>query len=135
MPGDYHIDGKLGIVFVRAWGTYTDEEMLDLQRRIHADPAFDPEYDKLVDLSQIDHLPVTTQGTRTLTALSRWGAGSRRAVIAPDDHTFAMSRMNQNLREAQEQPAAAVFRTKGEALSWLGIEEVEPSILPSGQHS
>ena len=79
---------------------------------------------------------MTIDGMRTLIARSRWGAGSRRAVIAPEDHSFAMSRMNQILREVHEYTEeTADFRTKDETLSWLGIEEVEPSIVPNSQQS
>ncbi len=132
MPGDYHIDAKLRIVFLQAWGTYTDEEMLDLQQRTYADPNFDPSHNNLLDLSKVESALVTTEGIRTLISRSRWSAESRRAIVAPADHVFGLLRMEGSLREATEQPAeTSVFRTQGEALNWLGIDEVDRNILPS----
>ena len=122
MPIDYVIDKKLGTIFMRATGEFTDNDLLDCQQRVSEDSAFDPEYLQLVDYSQVKQFSVTKEGLQLMASRTHVGVGSRRAIIAPTDISFGMSRMSLTYRELRDQfPGGAVFRTKDEAVRWLGI--------------
>jgi hypothetical protein len=129
MPADYHIDMELGIVFMRAWSRYTDDELLYLQQRVYADSDFDPTFRRLADLSQVEQLGVTIQGIRTMLSRSHWKVGARQAIVAPTDLAFGMARMASNLRQLGEGMENTVFRTKDEAMSWLDSDESDPNTI------
>jgi hypothetical protein len=79
---------------------------LDHQRRLGADPDFDASYSGLYDLSQVEQLAVTSAGTRSVAFQLPWGPGARRAVVAPDDLAYGMTRMLQGLSRTAEQDDA-----------------------------
>ena len=53
MPFDFSIRSDRPLVLSRGWGEVTNEEALDHQRRLAANPDFDPTGKQLVDFSQV----------------------------------------------------------------------------------
>jgi hypothetical protein len=49
MPASYHIDPKVGVVFTTLTDYVTDEDLLDHQRRLLADPDFRPMMHQCID--------------------------------------------------------------------------------------
>jgi hypothetical protein len=121
MPADYTVDKEQGVVFTCAWGKLTDEDALAHQQRLRADPAFKSWYRQLADFSAVEQFELTPKGIRLLASGDPWGPGARRAVVSPTDIAFGMMRMFQILLGEGTQDTA-VFRTRPEALSWLGLE-------------
>ena len=125
MPFAYVIDLERGILFTRAWGRFTDDDVLEHQRRKKVDPDFDPGYRELVDLSQVEEFELTVDGILEIVANDNWGNKARRAFISPTDVIFGMARMYETLLDGAPQEVA-VFRTVSEAWQWLGQHKEIP---------
>jgi hypothetical protein len=50
MPVSFRIDAKQRLVVSTLQGTVSEEEIADHNRRLRNDPAFDPQYQQLIDL-------------------------------------------------------------------------------------
>jgi hypothetical protein len=118
LPVSYDIDKKQRLVNSRLWGTITEEEVHDHNTRLRNDPAFDPGYRQLIDLTGITEIRVSSK-TVNLTAMDQYFTpGTRRAFIASSDATFGMARMFALQAEGSGQ-TIEVFRDRKKAEEWL----------------
>ena len=120
MPMQYEIVGA--VVHGRSTGTLTDAELLDVARRVAADPARPGTTAELWDLSDSSKLEVTSKGIRDLVALDKEHSealeGGRIAIVAPSDVAFGIARIYQTL--SQDGPLEVeVFRERDDAERWL----------------
>ena len=129
MPADYRIDRAKGVVFSRAWGPVSKQEMRDYGRRLRADPDFRPELKQLWDLTAITRTSLDYTELTALAQTRTFAPDSRRAILAPHDLAFGMARMLQAVREKAGETNIRVFRTWPEALRWLELGE-EPARPP-----
>ena len=120
MPVSHHIDLRGGVVYSVFEGHVTNEELLDHQQRLGADPDFRPTLNHVIDTRAVEDVSVTAFGLRLLTTRSSLGPGSRRAVIA-GDASSSYARMFQILR-SQSGADIEVFSTVEDAHRWLGLE-------------
>jgi len=120
MPWSYTINPKQGVVFTVASGVVTDEDIMAHQKALRTDPDFRPDMRQLIDFSPTTELKVTTQGIKQAVAGNPWGAGSRRALVAPNETIYGMARMFE-LGRVDPQDEFCVFRTMAEAREWLGL--------------
>jgi len=118
----YRIDKARRIVFAKASGRVTDDEAFAEQRRLEADPDFEPDMGQLFDGREVSEFRVTSPGIRRLARRSPFGRGSRRALVAARDDTYGMARMYEMLRLGQGDEVTVV-RSLSEALAWLGLAE------------
>lgn len=131
LPADYRIDPEDRTVYSRGWGFLTDEDLVDYQARLHADPEFCPHYDQLVDLSAVETLGLSAEGVRTSAAREEWSPESRRAFVAPMDAVYGMVRMHEAF-SGGENPNVKVFRCIAEARAWLAAS-LEGEAPPSSE--
>jgi len=118
---DYAIDKTRGIIFTRAWGTLTDDELLGYQQRLRADAMHNPAYWEFVDFSQVVDVQVSSDAVEALANNALWEPGAKLAILAPTDLKFGMTRIYQTLSPDRSQEIQ-IFRDKLEALAWLGLE-------------
>jgi hypothetical protein len=133
MPLEHRIDHRLRLVLTRAIGTLTDEEIFGYQREVWSRPDV-AGYDELVDMSDVEHVAVPS--TDRIAELASFSAAmdarapaSRFAIVAPRDYEFALGRMYGAHRELDGRGTkrVSVFRTRAEALAWLGLEREPPA--------
>jgi hypothetical protein len=122
MPMSYEIDGERSLVRCRTWGRLTNEELRDHYREISADPHFDPSFRQLGDLRDVDLGLLDAGAVREVAASRVFAPGVRRALVAPTDHAYGLSRIfaayaDTGLQEVQ------VFRDMAAAERWLDLEE------------
>lgn len=125
MPITYQIDQGRRLVIAAPSGDLTHQDIMGYQTEVwlRADVAG---YDEIVDMTGVtDMAVVPTESVQMLAALSArmdGGKPSRFAIVAPDDHHFGVGRMYQTYRDAQPNSTkqTAVFRSREEALRWLG---------------
>jgi hypothetical protein len=122
VPADYEIDVQRAIVLSRAWGRVLGEEFVDHQKRLRRDPDFKPHFDQLWDCRDVESTQASAEDMRELAANNPFTGGSRRAVVAPSNAVFGLSRMFEILTE-DTQDEFKVFRDWDEARSWLGLDE------------
>jgi len=138
MPLAHRIDHRLRLVLAWASGTLTDEEVFGYQTEVWSRPEV-AGYDELVDMTAVEHVALPSMGrVRDLAALSAGmdarGATSRFAIIAPRDFEFALGRMYGSHRELDGRATkrVSVFRSRPEALAWLGLDGEPPATPEPG---
>jgi hypothetical protein len=116
----YQIDSATKLVHTRVEGRVSLEDMLSHAHLLKSDPAFRPEYFNLIDLTAFTGTDLNQDAMR---AFARGFQGeifapsAKRAVVAPTDPGFDLSRKFQSMRPDQEN--FQVFHTLDEALHWL----------------
>lgn len=129
MPLEHRIDHRLRLVLTRAVGTLTDDEVFAYQREVWSRPDV-AGYDELVDMSAVQRVAVPSIDRVALLASLSAGMDpqapvSRFAIVAPRDFEYGLGRLYEARREldARGTKRVAVFRTRAEALAWLGLEQ------------
>ena len=131
MPIEYRINHARRLVVARGSGTLNDEDVFGYQHEVWSRPDVEG-YDELVDMTDVEHIALPyADRVQDLARLSasmdtRYRA-SHLAVIAPSDTAFGIGRMYQTYRELDPHSTkqVGVFRTREEALAFLGLAEQE----------
>lgn len=133
MPINYRIDSEQKIVWTKASGVLTDQELLEHKRRLAQDPNFKSGMRELSDVSEIEKLEVTPEGITRFVMQDKADVMSlgdfKLAIVASADEVFGMARMYQIFTE-KNIPRIGVFRDLEEARAWLEIES--PPLLEPG---
>jgi hypothetical protein len=121
VPLHYTIDRERRLVISVAHGRLTFAEVDAHQQGLLADPAFDPTFDQIGDLTRVTDLALKPDEVRIAATRNVFSPGSRRVGIAPDDLPYAMMRMFETYREifSGGGEITKIFRTRDEALAWL----------------
>ena len=122
MPLDFVIDAEHRIVYSRAWGEFTEADVLAHRQRLKADPQFDNTFRQLADFSMVTRFAIPSTSVKALTSSDPWDSDARRAFFAPADVVFGMARMYEMLM-GKYTSNIAVFRRAEEAERWLRIDE------------
>jgi hypothetical protein len=114
------IDPQRRLVLLAGSETLTAAEVLDVQRRLRADPAFDPTYKLLADYRAVQDSDFTPENMRVIAANVPFDKRSRRAFVAPGRLGFGLARMFQAISGAATPDGPIqVFRTIEAAEAWL----------------
>jgi len=130
LPVSYSIDLQLPLVYTVFSGEVTDADFVEHLRSLYADPRFDSAMPELVDLREVTEVNVSSD---MIPSSARWTLHSpyaRRAVVAPTDFLFGLSRMYESYRGEMGEGQFKVFRSIQPALAWLSLKEEPPP--PSG---
>jgi hypothetical protein len=132
MPASYRLDLANRVVWSRAWGVVTDEELDAHSRALLTDPRFEPSFRQLQDLTDVTDPRVTPAGLLLLAQINPFGKHARRAALAASDVVFGLARMHEQLRN-ESGDELRVFRDRADALAWLGLpaEWVPPESAPT----
>jgi len=122
MAISYQIDPAAKLVHTKVNGRINLEDLLSHSYLLKNDPQFKPEYSNLIDLSgfsgadlNLDSMRAFAQGLQGKV----FAHSARRAVVAPADAAFDLSRQFQSMRTDNEN--FQVFHSMGEALHWLNL--------------
>lgn len=132
MPATYRLDLPNRVVWSRAWGVVTDDELDAHSRTLRMDPRFAPSFRQFQDLTDVSEPRVTPAGLVLLVQVNPFGPKSRRAVVVSTDVMFGLARMHEQLRHGAGDELQ-VFRDRAAALEWLGLppEWTPPDASPS----
>jgi hypothetical protein len=120
LPISYSIDPKRRLVTSHLSGAVQEDEVHEHNRTLRTDPAFDPSYRQLIDLTGLTEILV---GTRTINETAHdqfFKPGTRRAFVATSDAAFGLARMFA-LRADRDGQTIEVFRDMKLAEAWLGL--------------
>ncbi|HWF04412.1 MAG TPA: hypothetical protein VHA06_12030 [Candidatus Angelobacter sp.] len=95
-------------------GIFTDADVWQLIDALKKNPEYDPDFDELIDCSAVTENRVTAATLGSVQSSSK----PRRAVVAPSNANYGVSRIFQALQSKQK---IEVFRTLADAEEWLGI--------------
>lgn len=118
MPVETVIDPERRLVTTQVTGHATAAEILAAQEKLRTDSAFDSKYHHLFDLSGAEGVDVAQGDVQSIAAVALFDPGSRRAVVAPANVLYGLSRMYQAFRDLADKQMQ-IFRTREEALAWL----------------
>ena len=116
----YQIDPAAKLVNTRVEGRVSLEDMLSHAHLLKSDPAFRPEYSNLIDLSRFTGTDLNPDAMKAFAQGFQgeiFKPSAKRAVVAPGEPGFDLSRKFQSMRADQEN--FQVFHTMDEALHWL----------------
>jgi hypothetical protein len=122
LPASYSIDSEQRLVMSRIWGTVTNDEVDKHNEGLRADPAFDPTYRQLADMSDVVLNMVTASNVQETARDQYFAPGTRRALVVSDDATFGLCRMYATYAETLGQ-VVTVFRDRKAAEAWLGLAD------------
>jgi hypothetical protein len=117
----YQIDVARQLVISTASGVVTAEEILNHQRQLQNDPAFEPQFSQLVDLTPATKTAIHAADVRLFAARTIFGPQSRRAFVAGGPVAFGLARMFELMRDKSGDQGIRVFQSHDEALRWLNI--------------
>ncbi len=120
MPATYQLDVAHRLVWSRAWGTITNDELAAHSKHLRANPRFAPDFRQLQDLTEIREFKVTSAGLQNLARLNPFGKGARRAVLVASNLAFGLARMHEMLR-GNSADELRVFRQRALAMEWLEL--------------
>jgi len=127
MPLRSVIIEEMRLVITQAYGILQPADLAENRASLVADPMFDPTYDHLFDLRPVERLDFTADDVEAATLVRAFSAASRRAIVAPRDLAFGLSRMYESHRNDLDE-GMAVYRTFDEALAWLGRDSTHPAL-------
>ena len=132
MPITYEIDRSQRIVFTKAVGILTPQDVFAYQREVWSTPEL-RHYDECIDMSDVTSVEGATEmNMKALAALSVQtddpAQPSKLVIIASEKLHFGLARMYETYRslERKHSRQVAIFRTREEALRWLTRESTAP---------
>ena len=117
----YTIDEERRLVTSTAWDTLTADQVLEHQRQLQNDPAFDPDFSQLADFTLVVYLKMDAKTVMELSDVVVFSAKSRRAFIADNPFHYGMARMFAAFHKLSGEDQIRVFTTRDEALQWLEV--------------
>jgi hypothetical protein len=128
VPIQYHVDHERKVVFAEGSGTLTDEDVFGYQVEVWSRPDVKG-YHELMDMTGVETIQQPTpERIHQLAELSAhmdsYDKRTRFAIVAPTTIAFGLGKMFQAQREIETRSnkEVGVFRTRTEALVFLGLE-------------
>lgn len=135
MPSEYRIFPEDGLVVLRLNGQITMAGVREMFESYLRDPIANPQDDFLVDLSAVTEFDIDFQAMLAYVSQSEQNAparapGTKTAMLAASDVAFGISRMYQSLAEGRLDHEIGVFRTRSEAMTFLGRVDPDDTSPP-----
>ena len=123
MPASYRIDTAVRVIFSRAEGRLTDQDLLTHQDRLREDPAFQWSFDQIYDFSDVTAIDVTDATLRRLNERLPFLRGVKRAFVASSDMTRDLTERVSALRDVTMEQTR-IFDDLEAARRWLHLDKV-----------
>ena len=128
MPIQFQVDHERRVVLAAGSGTLTDGDVFGYQREVWS-RADVRGYHELMDMTAVESIePPSPERIRELAELSAHmdahSTPTRFAIVAPSTIAFGLAKMFQAQRDLQKRSTkdVGVFRTRSEALAFLGLD-------------
>ena len=123
MPCHYVIDKEQRLVISTGVGVVTFGEMKAHQDQLLRDPDFNPEFNQLIDATEVTAAKLWRGEAQEITHRNIFSVKSRRALVATKPAIFGMGRLLMTYLEMSDSPSQTnVFHDVPSALKWLGAE-------------
>ena|SRR5215467_1148888 len=120
MPFSFHFDEGTKMFHVQAVGAVNDLQLMDLNNRLHREPAFIACCPILCDFTGVTEVLISSSVIESLAKAAR-SRTNFVAVIAPCAVAFGLARMYQIISDPED-ARISVFAESKEALVWLGTK-------------
>jgi hypothetical protein len=119
----YVIDRVRGLVISTASDCLTFADWKNHQDCLLRDPAFEPTFNQLVDLTAVTTQDTSSDEIKILARRAIFSSNSRRAFVAPSPSIFAITRVFGAHHSMSQVPTQLwVFQDIASAWEWLGTE-------------
>ena len=123
MPCSYVIDKEKRLVISTAWGRVTLAEVMNHQDQLRADPAFDPNFNQLVDATAVDGIDASVEEVKRAANRRIFSTSALRAFVATNPEVFGIGRLlGAHLAMGRVPQQVHVFYDLPSALKWLGLD-------------
>lgn len=124
MPCTYVIDREKRLVISSAWDRITFAEVRDHQDQLKADPAFNANFNQLVDALAVTTIDATLDEVKRVATVRIFSSSSRRAFVAGSPEVFGVGRlMGAHFGMGRAPQQVNIFYDLPSALKWLGLDE------------
>jgi len=113
------VDPKNRIVIAKFGGNLTVADAARFAADIRNNPAFDPSFSELSDLTEVENPQIDYASAVTIARyIDPFSHEARRAIVAPRRSVYEVARMYQLIRNDEN---IFLFKTIDEARDWLGL--------------
>jgi hypothetical protein len=124
MPYHFEFDHKYRILRTVVTGLFCDEQQLSINPDIRKHAMALKPIAGIGDMSAITTCTVTGAALQIAARESSpYEAGTKRFLVVPGDHVYAMGRMYQMTAKEKSRAAMRLVRTLDEALEELGVDD------------
>lgn len=132
MPFSYGIDAEQGVGILRFAGTLTGPQLVSATRTFFSDEAWEPAFSALWNARLLHRLIIEPEDTLRMRETfaerrARIGTG-RTAVLTANADVDFIARLLRELSHRTTGRQVGIFHRLEEALAWLALEEVPPSL-------
>ena len=121
MPATYWIDVARRLVLSRAWGVFTEQDLLGHFTTLAADPAFQSTFSQLADLRSVDRAELSKPYIRRHALEYLFSSSAQRAIVVSSADHYELARIYAEFAQYASQNVH-VFRDLHDAEEWLGLE-------------
>jgi hypothetical protein len=122
MPADYKIDTSKRMVFSKAYGNLTDQDVYTHLDKMRNDPDFDSGFSQLVDCTNVTNIDdLSTEALYALAEKDPFDIGSQRAFVAPYNPEYNTFRIYEILTTVLKD-VVVVFKDMEDAHEFLNLE-------------
>ena len=122
MPCTYTIDSRRKLVITTASEVLTTAEAYAHQNSLAADTRFRPDFNQLLDCTEVKKFEIANEDVRNLAQRNFFGPTVRRAVVVSSTFLYGVARMLATFRDlAGGKEEIQIFQDRAEALAWLGV--------------
>ncbi len=123
MPASYRIDTAVRVIFSKAEGRVTDEDLMAHQIRLREDTAFNWSFDQIYDYSDVTEINVSDDTIRQLAKRQPFLPSVKRAFVVKSDYVRGLAQ--KFLTYAELDPGQVkIFDDMEAARRWLYLDKV-----------
>lgn len=126
MPQELQLDTTQRVVWTRCWGVLSDADIAGHQAALRNDPRFKPDFRQLVDTHEVTEVQVSARMVLKMGESRLFAPEAKRAYVVTRDVMFGLVRMYGLCQELRGRAEIQAFRTRAEAIDWLGVEDTCP---------
>jgi hypothetical protein len=119
MSYTYEIDLQRRIVFAKASGVVTIDELVSARRALAANPNFDRSFPVIADLRGVTEFVFGMRELESFAEMTKAQRSKITAIVVSNPMEYGYARMFQTLRENTDYPTGQIFYDMGSALRWV----------------
>ncbi len=128
MPVGYKISPERRLVTLAVTGDLDEPAIRDVERALTTDPAYDRDYDHLLDVREGRNLIGSSAVLREMAAKPIVNPGVRRAIVTSNLVAYGLARLFQMTHDTRGLgDEIQIFRTMEEAEVWLALPRTPAS--------
>lgn len=132
MSFDVVVHRRYRLVYIRAWAVLDVSSLLKLRHEILTHPAFEPGFDLIADVSELDTAALKLADMSTIAKLQLWKPAGKRALLV---QTNEQRELAQAFSAFREHESVFIGRYLVDALDWLGhpsraFDPTRPDMTP-----